>query len=99
MASRDWMDKDYYKVLGVSKDASKAEIKSAYRKLAQKFHPDANKSDKQAEERFKEISEAHAILSNDEKRREYDQMRSFVEAGGRRFYGFGPGGQGGGRGE
>lgn len=92
MSQRDWMDKDFYKVLGVSKDASKADIKRAYRKLAQKYHPDANKGDKSAEQRFKEISEAHSILSNDEKRREYDEMRRLVEAGGRRFYGFTPGG-------
>ena len=89
--SRDWVDKDFYEVLGVSKDASKADVKKAYRKLAQKFHPDANKGDKKAEARFKEISEAHAILSNDQKRKEYDEMRSFVEAGGQRFYGFRPG--------
>jgi molecular chaperone DnaJ len=86
------MDKDYYRVLGVSNDASKADIKKAYRRLAQQYHPDANKGDEQAEKRFKEISEAHAILSNDEKRAEYDQMRQFVEAGGQRFYGFRPGG-------
>jgi molecular chaperone DnaJ len=92
MSQRDWMDKDYYAVLGVSKDASKADIKKAYRKLAQQYHPDANKGDARAEKRFKEISEAHAILSNDEKRAEYDQMRQFVEAGGQRFYGFRPGG-------
>jgi molecular chaperone DnaJ len=92
VSQRDWMDKDYYGVLGVSKDASKADIKKAYRKLAQQYHPDANKGDAQAEKRFKEISEAHAILSNDEKRAEYDQMRQFVEAGGQRFYGFRPGG-------
>ena len=94
MASREWMEKDYYKVLGVAKTATKAEIKKAYRKLAQRFHPDANKGDKDAEARFKEISEAHAILTNDEKRKEYDQMRTFVEAGGERFFGFQPGGQG-----
>ena len=94
MAQQDWVDKDYYKILGVSKDAPKDEIKKAYRKLAQKHHPDANKSDAGAEARFKEISEAHAILSNDEKRREYDQVRAFVAGGGRRGVGFRPGGGG-----
>lgn len=92
MSQREWMDKDYYGILGLSKDASKADIKKAYRKLAQQYHPDANKGDAAAEKRFKEISEAHAILSNDEKRAEYDHMRQFVEAGGQRFYGFRPGG-------
>jgi molecular chaperone DnaJ len=91
MAQQDWVDKDYYKVLGVSKDASKEEIKKAYRKLAQKHHPDANKDDAGAEARFKEISEAHAILSNDEKRQEYDHFRAFVAGGGRRNVGFSPG--------
>jgi molecular chaperone DnaJ len=96
MAQRDWMEKDFYKILGVGDKASKEEIKRAYRKLAQRYHPDANKGDDRAEQRFKEISEAHAVLSNDEKRREYDQMRSFVQAGGQRFYGFSPGsGRGG----
>ncbi|MGH2750526.1 MAG: DnaJ C-terminal domain-containing protein [Actinomycetota bacterium] len=90
MAQRDWMDKDFYAVLGVAKEAPKDEIKRAYRKLAQKYHPDANKGDKTAEQRFKEISEAHSVLSNDDKRREYDQTRAFVEAGGQRFYGFDP---------
>src|SRR5680860_1258446 len=79
---RDWAEKDYYAVLGVAKDASKDDIKKAYRKLAQKFHPDANKGDAQAEARFKEISEAHAVLSHDTKRAEYDEMRRLVEAGG-----------------
>jgi molecular chaperone DnaJ len=95
MAQRDWAEKDYYKILGVSKDASKADIKKAYRKLAQKYHPDANRGDPGAETRFKEVSEAHSILTNDEKRREYDQIRSFVESGGRRWVGFDPGGGGG----
>jgi molecular chaperone DnaJ len=92
MSQREWMEKDYYKVLGLTKDASKEDIKKAYRKLAQRYHPDANKGDAAAEARFKEISEARSILSNDSKRAEYDQMRSFVEAGGQRFYGFQPGG-------
>ena len=90
MAQSDWLEKDYYKTLGVSSTASKDEIKKAYRKLAQKYHPDANSDDKDAETRFKEVSEAHSILSNDEKRKEYDQMRQFVDAGGERIYGFGP---------
>lgn len=93
MAQRDWADKDYYKILGVPKTASKEEIKKAYRKLAQQHHPDANKGDAAAESRFKEISEAHAILSNDEKRAEYDQIRQFIDSGGRRFYNA-PGGGG-----
>jgi molecular chaperone DnaJ len=98
MSQRDWMDKDFYKILGVDKEASKDAIKRAYRKLAQKHHPDANKGDKGAEQRFKEISEAHSVLTNDDKRREYDQMRAFVDAGGQRFYGFDPRGPGGGQG-
>jgi molecular chaperone DnaJ len=95
MSQRDWVEKDYYRVLGVSKDASKEDIKRAYRKLAQRNHPDANKGDAGAESRFKEISEAYAILSNDSKRRQYDEMRRLVQAGGERIYGFGPD-QGGG---
>ncbi|NIP31084.1 MAG: DnaJ domain-containing protein, partial [Candidatus Dadabacteria bacterium] len=64
--------RDYYEILGISKDAKKAEIKKAYRKLALKYHPDKN-PDKEAEEKFKEISEAYAVLYDDEKRRLYDQ--------------------------
>ncbi len=64
---------DYYKVLGVGKGASDEEIKKAYRKLARKYHPDANQGDKKAEERFKEISQAHDVLSDPEKRKDYDR--------------------------
>lgn len=66
--------RDYYEVLGVSKTASDSEIKSAYRKLAKKYHPDMNPGDKEAEEKFKEASEAYAILSDADKRRQYDQF-------------------------
>lgn len=69
--------KDYYKILGVQESASAADIKSNYRKLAKQYHPDANPGNKQAEDRFKEISEAYDVLSNEQKRQKYDQMRRF----------------------
>ena len=68
------MAADYYKVLGVSRKTSQKEIKKAYRKLAMKYHPDKNKDNKEAEEKFKEISEAYAVLSNAEKKKQYDQI-------------------------
>ena len=67
---------DYYKLLGVDKKTSKEEIKKAYRKLALKYHPDRNKGNKEAEEKFKKISEAYAVLSDDEKRQQYDTYGS-----------------------
>ena len=66
--------RDYYEVLGVSRDCSLDELKKAYRRLAHKYHPDVNNGDPNAEEKFKEISEAYAVLSNEEKRRQYDQF-------------------------
>ena len=84
MASQDWFDKDFYKVLGVSKDVSEADLKKTYRKLARKYHPDSNPGDTAAEARFKEISEAYAVLSDKEQRAEYDQIRA-MGAGGARF--------------
>ena len=66
--------KDYYKILGVSKNATKDEIKKAYRKLAMKYHPDRNPNDKAAEDKFKEINEAQEVLSDPEKRARYDQL-------------------------
>ena len=81
---------DYYKILGVGKNASEDEIKKAYRKLARKYHPDANQGDKKAEERFKEISQAHDVLSDAEKRKAYDRgglLGGFGAPGG----GFDPG--------
>ncbi len=68
------MPRDYYEVLGVKRDASDAEIKSAYRKLARKFHPDRNPGDKQAEENFKEVQAAYDVLSEKEKRAQYDRF-------------------------
>lgn len=78
--------KDYYKILGVEKKATKDEIKKAYRKLAMKYHPDKTKGDKSAEDKFKEINEAHEVLSDDEKRKKYDELGSnwqyYQQAGG-----------------
>ncbi len=68
------MTTDYYEVLGVKKNATKAEMKKAYKKLAMKYHPDRNKGKKQAEEKFKKINEAYAVLSDDNKRKQYDQF-------------------------
>ncbi|MGW8251193.1 MAG: DnaJ domain-containing protein, partial [Anaerolineales bacterium] len=68
--------KDYYKVLGVSRNASAEEIKKSYRKLARKYHPDINPEDENAEEKFKEINEAYQVLSDPEKRQKYDQFGS-----------------------
>jgi molecular chaperone DnaJ len=76
VASQDWFDKDFYAVLGVSKDVSEAELKKTYRKLARKYHPDSNPGDAAAEAKFKEISEAHSVLADAEQRKEYDQMRA-----------------------
>lgn len=76
MASQDWFDKDFYKVLGVSKDVSDADLKKTYRKLARQYHPDSNQGDASAEAKFKEISEAYAVLSDAEQRAEYDQIRA-----------------------
>ncbi|MGI9083878.1 MAG: molecular chaperone DnaJ [Aeromicrobium sp.] len=76
MAASDWASKDFYQTLGVSKDASQADIKKAYRKLARDNHPDSNPGNKAAEDRFKEVSEAYAVLSSPDKRKEYDEQRT-----------------------
>ena len=81
MSTKDFLEKDYYTALGVSKTAKPAEIKAAYRKLARKYHPDANKGDASAEERFKEISEAYSVLSDEKRRKEYDEARSLFGSG------------------
>ena len=91
MASQDWFDKDFYKILGVAKDVSDAELKKVYRKLARQYHPDSNPGDAKAEAKFKEISEAYSVLSDPAQRKEYDQVRAM--GGGARFTG-GAGGQG-----
>ena len=84
MASQDWMTKDFYAVLGVAKDADSAAIKKAYRTLAKKYHPDRNPDDAAAAEKFKEIGEAYAVLSDAKERQQYDAIRSMA-GGGARF--------------
>jgi molecular chaperone DnaJ len=95
VSTKDFLEKDYYKTLGVAKNATPDEIKKSYRKLARKYHPDANKGNPAAEEKFKEISEAHTVLSDEKRRKEYDEARSLFGSGGMRMPG-GQGGQGGG---
>jgi len=88
----DWATKDFYKELGVSKDASAEEIKKAYRKLARENHPDSNPDDAAKHERFKRVAEAYDVVGDDAKRKKYDEMRSLYGSG----FGFGGGAQGGG---
>ncbi len=90
MASQDWVEKDFYAILGVSKDASEADIKKAYRKMARKYHPDTNSGDADAERRFKDITEANSVLSDPEDRQQYDAIRAM--GSGARFSAGGHGG-------
>jgi molecular chaperone DnaJ len=87
---REWFEKDYYSVLGVSKDATEKDISRAYKKLAKQHHPDANPGNAAAEERFKEVSAAYDVLGDKDKKSEYDEVRRMVAAG------VGPGGPGAG---
>jgi molecular chaperone DnaJ len=95
VSGQDWLEKDFYAVLGVPKDADAATVKKAYRKLARSMHPDHNPGDAKAEAKFKEVGEAYAVISDPEQRQQYDQLRAM--AGGARFAA-GPGGAGGGAG-
>jgi molecular chaperone DnaJ len=92
---REWFEKDYYRVLGVSENASQKDIKSAYRKLSRQYHPDTNPGDAAAEERFKEVSAAYDVVGDADKRKEYDEVRKLGPMGG--MFG-GAGGAGGGAG-
>ena len=93
MTGQDWLEKDFYSVLGVPKDADAATIKKAYRKLAREKHPDHNPGNPRAEAEFKDIGEAYSVLSDAEQRQQYDQLRAM--AGGARFTAGGRGGGGG----
>ncbi|GLX05834.1 molecular chaperone DnaJ [Microbispora sp. NBRC 16548] len=81
MSTKDYLEKDYYAVLGVPKTASAEEIKKAYRKLARQYHPDANPGNKETEEKFKEVSEAYDVLSDVKRRKEYDEARTLFGSG------------------
>src|SRR5690348_17059492 len=87
--------KDYYKVLGVDKQASQKDIQKAFRKLARQYHPDVNPGDKAAEEKFKEINEANEVLSDPEKRKQYDELSAYYQQYGRWPGAAGPGAAGG----
>jgi len=92
LSQRDYVEKDYYRTLGVDQDVEQSQIAKAYRKLARELHPDANPNDTEAESRFKEVSEAYSVLSNPDKRAEYDKVRRLVGSGA--FAGGFPGGGG-----
>lgn len=96
MSGQDWLEKDFYAVLGVPKDADAPAIKKAYRKLARIMHPDHNPGDAKAEAKFKEVGEAYAVLSDPEQRKQYDAIRAMAGGGAR--FAAGPGGAGGGAG-
>ncbi|WP_298182528.1 molecular chaperone DnaJ [Saccharomonospora sp.] len=98
MSAREWIEKDYYRELGVSPDASAEEIKKAYRKLARENHPDANPGNAEAERKFKAVSEAYVVLSDPEKRKEYDETRRLFGSGGPGGFNFPGGGGAGGAG-
>ncbi|TCC20832.1 MULTISPECIES: molecular chaperone DnaJ [Kribbella] len=85
MSTKDWIEKDFYKVLGVSKTAEADEIKKAYRKLARQYHPDSNAGDTKAEAKFKEVSEAYDVVGDPKKRKEYDEARRLFGSGGFRM--------------
>ncbi|WP_433499261.1 molecular chaperone DnaJ [Sphaerimonospora sp. CA-214678] len=89
MSTKDYLEKDYYAVLGVPKNATSEDIKKAYRKLARQYHPDANPGNKKAEDRFKGVSEAYDVLSDVKRRKEYDEARTLFGSGAGGFAGAG----------
>ncbi len=92
MASQDWLEKDFYKILGVEKDVTEKELTKRYHRLAHKYHPDSNPDNAEAEAKFKSISEAYSVLSDPQQRQEYDQIRAMSQGGAR----FAAGGSGAG---
>ena len=95
MSTKDWLEKDYYKVLGVAKDAKPDELKKAYRKLARENHPDSKPGDQAAENRFKAVAEAYDVVGDATKRTKYDEIRALQSSGRPGGFGGGFGGPGG----